>query len=194
MSPPPQRQRQRRQLRAKTLPAPHPSVARPAEYPELQPPGRVPHATDARSAHQLSAMIAVIVAVVIAAALPFATAYGPWWGLGRVTPKGPKYVQTWDMAKSTGIMICNNSGQVNAEWAARWGMVDIDWNSDKRDWSKPHPMNAEENMLKNAQAIQAVDPSTITWVYRNGIKALPWSAAASSSLSALYPLAAVLTH
>jgi hypothetical protein len=53
-------------------------------------------------------------------------------------------------------------------------MVDIDWNSDKVDWSKPHPMNAEENMLKNAQAIQAVDPSTITWVYRNGIKALPW--------------------
>lgn len=33
-------------------------------------------------------------------------------------------------------MICNNSGQVNAEWAARWGLVDIDWNSDKVDWSK----------------------------------------------------------
>ena len=97
-----------------------------------------------------------------------------WWGLGKVHPKGPKYIQTWDMAKSTAIMICNNSGQVDAHWAARWGMVDIDWNSDKRDWSRPHPMDAEENMLKNAQAIQAVDPSTITWVYRNGIKALPW--------------------
>jgi hypothetical protein len=71
-------------------------------------------------------------------------------------------------------MICNNSGQVDAHWAARWGMVDIDWNSDKVHWSKTHPMDAEENMLKNAQAIQAVDPSTITWVYRNGIKALPW--------------------
>lgn len=99
---------------------------------------------------------------------------GPWWGLGKVHPQGPKYPQTYDMAKSTGIMICNNSGQVDAKWAARWGMVDIDWNSDRVDWSKPRPMDTEENMLKNAQAIQAVDPSTITWVYRNGIKALPW--------------------
>jgi hypothetical protein len=30
-----------------------------------------------------------------------ATADGPWWGLGKVTPRGPKYIQTWDMAKST---------------------------------------------------------------------------------------------
>jgi hypothetical protein len=118
-------------------------------------------------------------ALALALALPAMASAGPqhrlqWWGLGKVHPKGPKYIQTWDMAKSTGIMICNNSGQVDAHWAARWGMVDIDWNSDKRDWSRPHPMDAEENMLKNAQAIQAVDPSTITWVYRNGIKALPW--------------------
>ena len=54
-------------------------------------------------------------------------------------------------------------------------MVDIDWNSDRVDWSKPKPMNSEENMLKNAKAIHSVDPSTITWVYRNGIKALPWA-------------------
>ena len=106
--------------------------------------------------------------------VPPAAGDGPWWGLGKVHPKGAKYKQTWDMAKSTGIMICNNSGQVNAEWAARWGLVDIDWNSDKVDWSRPHPMDAEENMLRNAQAIQKVNPSTITWVYRNGIKALPW--------------------
>ena len=61
--------------------------------------------------------------------LPPAAGDGPWWGLGKVHPKGAKYKQTWDMAKSTGIMICNNSGQVNADWAARWGLVDIDWNS-----------------------------------------------------------------
>jgi hypothetical protein len=90
---------------------------------------------------------------------------GPWRGLGKVHPKaGPKYKQTWDMARSTGIMICNNSGQVDATWPARWGMVDIDWNSDKIDWSKPKPMGAEENMLKHAEAIQKVNPDTITWV------------------------------
>ena len=50
--------------------------------------------------------------------------------------------------------------------------MDIDWNSDKVDWSKPTPMNSEENMLKNVKAIQDLNPSTITWVYRNGIKAL----------------------
>ena len=26
---------------------------------------------------------------------------GPWWGLGKVHPQGPKYPQTYDMAKST---------------------------------------------------------------------------------------------
>ena len=48
--------------------------------------------------------------------------------------------------------------------------VDIDWNSDKRDWSAAQPMDAEENMLRNAQQIQKVNPDVITWVYRNGIK------------------------
>ena len=37
--------------------------------------------------------------------------YGPWWGLGKVHPRGPKYKQTWDMAKSTGIMICTTRGR-----------------------------------------------------------------------------------
>lgn len=98
-------------------------------------------------------------------------------------------------------MICNSTGPVNAQWAAPWGLVDIDWNSDKVDWSKAQPMvsasaardarhraalrwcrrppslpsrcrpcatvqNNEENMLANVQAIRAVNPDAITWVYR----------------------------
>lgn len=39
-------------------------------------------------------------------------------------------------------------------------------------WSKPKPMDSEENMLKNVKAIQSVNPSTITWVYRNGCVAI----------------------
>jgi hypothetical protein len=35
-------------------------------------------------------------------------------------------------------------------------------------------MDAEESMLRNVQAIKDIDPTTITWVYRNGVKALPW--------------------
>ena len=48
---------------------------------------------------------AAVMLAAAAALVPLAAADGPWWGLGKVTPKGPKYVQTWDMAKSTGIMI-----------------------------------------------------------------------------------------
>lgn len=44
------------------------------------------------------------------------------------------------LCRSTGIMICNSTGPVNAQWAAPWGLVDIDWNSDKVDWSKAQPM------------------------------------------------------
>lgn len=33
-------------------------------------------------------------------------------------------------------------------------------------------MDSEENMLRNAEAIREVNPTAITWVYRNGIKAL----------------------
>lgn len=71
-------------------------------------------------------------------------------------------------------MICNNSGPVDAQWASQWNLVDIDWNSDRVDWSKPQPMDCEENMLANLAAIKAVNPTGITWLYRNGIKALPW--------------------
>lgn len=35
-------------------------------------------------------------------------------------------------------------------------------------------MDAEEDMVANMAAVKAVDPSTLTWVYRNGAKALPW--------------------
>jgi hypothetical protein len=56
------------------------------------------------SMHAMTTAAAVMLAAA-AALVPLAAADGPWWGLGKVTPKGPKYVQTWDMAKSTGIMI-----------------------------------------------------------------------------------------
>lgn len=101
------------------------------------------------------------------AAARFAGAFVP----GQVLPQ---YPQTWDMAKSTAIMICNASGPVDAQWGAKWGLVDLDWNGNKVHWSKGTPMNNEEDLLENAAKIRAVNPDAITWVYRNGIKALPW--------------------
>lgn len=35
-------------------------------------------------------------------------------------------------------------------------------------------MNNQENMIANIEAIRSINPQTRTWVYRNGIKALPW--------------------
>lgn len=86
----------------------------------------------------------------------------------------PKWSPTYNMTASTAIMICNNSGQVDPVWARPWGLVDVDWNSDKVDWSATKPMDCEENMLYNLQQIRSKNPSAITWLYRNGVKALPW--------------------
>ena len=143
----------------------------------------------------------------MAQALLVALAAGSAAVATAVTPgQVPKYLMTWNMSRSTAIMICNNSGPVDAQWAAPWGersrvpaarlagapgapacppspapppllragLVDVDWNSDKVDWSKVSPMNNEENMLANLVAIRQANPNAITWLYRNGIKALPW--------------------
>lgn len=87
------------------------------------------------------------------------------WPLGR---------QTYDMKRSSAMMICNSSGRVDPVWAAKWGLVDLDWNGDKAQWSSTTPMTAEEDMVSNMAAVHAVDPTVLTWVYRNGAKALPW--------------------
>lgn len=113
----------------------------------------------------------------------------------------PAYPQSYNMSRSTAIMICNSTGHVDAEWAAPWSLVDVDWNSAKPSscmtarsccspppltadsllhqlppavWSSAKPMNCEEDMLLNLQQIRAVNPNAITWLYRNGVKALPW--------------------
>ena len=66
--------------------------------------------------------------VVVAVVASGTWAQGPPPVPGKVTPH---YPQTYNMTRSTAIMICNSTGPVDAEWAARWWLVDIDWNSDK---------------------------------------------------------------
>jgi hypothetical protein len=41
-------------------------------------------------------------------------------------------------------------------------------------WSTTNPMSAEEFMRDNLQAIRALNPTVWGWIYRNGVKALPW--------------------
>ena len=93
---------------------------------------------------------------------------------GRVFPT---YPQTWSMQKSTIVMACNETGPVDAAWGARWGLTDLDWSGGMNVWSAPSPMIAEEFMVANCDAIHAASGGqTACWVYRNGVKALPWHA------------------
>lgn len=123
-----------------------------------------------------------------------AATYDATAALGHVVPGKvlPTWPQTWDMRRSTGMMVCNSTGAVDPALAAPWGMVDLDWNGGKNVWSATKPMSAEEFMLANILAIRAVNPNMTGWVsvrgkratlvclmvplqvYRNGIKALPW--------------------
>lgn len=82
---------------------------------------------------------------------------------GKVVPSWP---QTWDLQESTIAMICNASGWVDPAWGAQWGLVDLDWNGDKLNWSEQKPMNVEEDMVANMAAVKAINPKTKTWVYR----------------------------
>lgn len=54
----------------------------------------------------------------------------------------PSWPATWDMAKSTIMMPCNDSGFLSPTISAQWGVVDFDWSNGKGAWTKQHPMGA----------------------------------------------------
>ncbi len=90
---------------------------------------------------------------------------------GKVKPTFP---HTYDMQRSSGMMTCNSTGRLDPVFASKFGLVDIDWSNNKPTWSSTNPMSAEESMFENLKAIRALNPNVWGWVYRNGIKALPW--------------------
>ena len=81
------------------------------------------------------------------------------------------------MKNSSIAMVCNSTGPVDAAWGAQWGLTDLDWSGGMNVWAAPSPMIAEEFMVANCDAINAAsNGQTACWVYRNGVKALPWHA------------------
>ncbi len=58
---------------------------------------------------------------------------------GKVLPNFP---QSWDIRKSTGMMVCNSSGPVAPSFAKKFNLVDLDWNGGKNVWSATKPMSA----------------------------------------------------
>ena len=80
-----------------------------------------------------------------------------------------------------------------------WGIIDFDWSNAKvraprakqplplsaafaqpcaptaqTEWAKAKPMNCEEMLVEQVKVTTEASPGTTVWVYRNGIKALPW--------------------
>ena len=91
-------------------------------------------------------------------------------GIPSVCP----YPVTWDMKRSTIIMPCNESGLTDPLSTVGWGIVDFDWSNAKTIWAAAKPMNCEEMLVEQVKKTTTASPGTTVWVYRNGIKALPW--------------------
>ena len=72
------------------------------------------------------------------------------------------------------MMPCNYSGWFDPKVAADYGIVDFDWSNAKQLWANAKPMDCEERLLTQAQAVKAVKPTAKVFVYRNIVKALPW--------------------
>lgn len=69
---------------------------------------------------------------------------------------------------------CNESGLTDPQSTKGWGIVDFDWSNAKKVWAAAKPMNCEEMLVDQVQKTTSASPGTTVWVYRNGIKALPW--------------------
>ena len=83
------------------------------------------------------------------------------------------------MMRSTVLYTCNNSGFHDVNHAVKFGTVVYDWSNAKALWANAHPMDSQELITKQAEAVLKVDAGIPgqgprVWAYRNTIKALNW--------------------
>ena len=69
----------------------------------------------------------------------------------------PSWKPTWDMFRSTVLYTCNNTGMHDVSHAVKFGTVVYDWSNAKALWANAHPMNSEELITKQAEAVMAAD-------------------------------------
>ena len=112
---------------------------------------------------------ALALALAIAATLPhLGAAFLPFqnppasWGAAQ-----------YNMSLSTLSMFCNSSGPLNAVPGA-FGVPSVDWSNMKAQWAATSPMNDNELLAAQAEAIKAANPLAHVFTYRNLVKALPW--------------------
>ena len=100
----------------------------------------------------------------------------------------PHWAQSWAMNASTAFMPCSMSGFIDAEFAAKFAIADIDWSNGKSLWANAQPMNCEELLVEQASQIVAASrrlgTNTRVFVYRNLVKALPWFTTVREAMTA----------
>eukprot|EP00656_Telonema_subtile_P001746 TRINITY_DN10758_c0_g2_i2.p1 TRINITY_DN10758_c0_g2~~TRINITY_DN10758_c0_g2_i2.p1 ORF type:complete len:445 (-),score=93.61 TRINITY_DN10758_c0_g2_i2:229-1563(-) len=99
----------------------------------------------------------------------------------------PSWNSTWDMYRSTVLYTCNNSGMHDVAHAIKFGVVVYDWSNAKALWANAHPMDSEELITKQAEAVLAAEPGLPggpprVWAYRSTIKALNWYSSVRTKL------------
>jgi hypothetical protein len=83
----------------------------------------------------------------------------------------PSWPSTYQMNKSTILMVCNNSGYVDPQSTKGWKIVDYDWSNSKGSgtadgWAKHKPMDCEEMLVTQVEMTVAASPDTKAFIYR----------------------------
>jgi len=109
----------------------------------------------------------------VAAALALAAAPAALAFLPMQNPPASWGASQYNMSLSTLSMFCNGSGALNSVPNA-FGIPSIDWSNMKAQWAATSPMNDNELLAAQAEAIKAANPAAHVFTYRNLVKALPW--------------------
>ena len=95
-------------------------------------------------------------------------------GLGLQWTPPPGWIQSWELRDSLQIYACNYSTWLDADFAAQFSLVALDWSNGKELWANEGPMDAEQLLVDQAARLLARRPNTTVFIYRNTVKALSW--------------------
>ena len=86
-------------------------------------------------------------------------------------PPNQTYVQTYDMQRSTIVMVCNYSGYQSV---GNFAIEDYDWSNSLAAWSAATPMDTNERLLVQAGMARSSPNAPLAWIYRNSVYGYPW--------------------
>ena len=86
-------------------------------------------------------------------------------------PPSQTYVQTYDMQRSTIVMVCNYSGYQSV---GKFAIEDYDWSNSLAAWSAATPMDTNERLLVQSGMARSSPNPPLAWIYRNSVYGYPW--------------------